>query len=72
MPGVVASIAVEANQKVKVGDLLLTLEAMKMEIAVHAEMDGIIEKMHVIVGNQVDAKDLLANYKTKDKTSVEK
>ncbi|NCW64673.1 MAG: pyruvate carboxylase [Rhodobacteraceae bacterium] len=37
MPGVVASVAVQAGQEVREGDLLLTIEAMKMETGIHAE-----------------------------------
>ncbi|MEM8578492.1 MAG: pyruvate carboxylase, partial [Pseudomonadota bacterium] len=36
MPGVVASIAAQAGQRVTAGDLLLTIEAMKMETGIHA------------------------------------
>ena len=59
MPGVVASLAVNAGQHVKTGDLLLTLEAMKMETGIHAERDAIISAVHVQAGGQIDAKDLL-------------
>lgn len=59
MPGMVSSIAVNAGQTVKAGDLVLTLEAMKMETAVHAEVDGVVATVHVGAGEQVDAKDLL-------------
>ena len=34
MPGVVASVAVQAGQEVREGDLLLTIEAMKMETGI--------------------------------------
>jgi pyruvate carboxylase len=39
--------------------MLLTLEAMKMETALHAERDGVIERVVAPAGTQVDAKDLL-------------
>jgi pyruvate carboxylase len=60
MPGVVASVAVEAGREVRKGDLLLTIEAMKMETGIHAERDGVVEALHARPGDQVDAKDLLA------------
>jgi len=44
MPGVVASVAISAGQKVKEGDLLLTIEAMKMETGIHAERDAEIKE----------------------------
>jgi pyruvate carboxylase len=59
MPGMVGSVAVTAGQRVHAGDLLLTLEAMKMETALHAERDGVIERVVAPAGSQVDAKDLL-------------
>ncbi|MDP5305809.1 pyruvate carboxylase [Paracoccus spongiarum] len=59
MPGVVASVGVAAGQAVKQGDLLLTIEAMKMETGIHADRDGTIKALHVGAGQQIDAKDLL-------------
>ena len=59
MPGAVASVAVVAGQKVKAGDLLLTIEAMKMETGIHADREATIKALHVQPGSQIDAKDLL-------------
>ncbi|MDG0981658.1 MAG: pyruvate carboxylase [Tateyamaria sp.] len=59
MPGVVASVVVEKGQKVSEGDLLLTIEAMKMETGIHAERGASIKTVHVGPGDQIDAKDLL-------------
>jgi len=59
LPGMVSNIAVQAGQKVTKGDLLLSIEAMKMETTLHAEKDGHISELLVGVGDQVDAKDLL-------------
>jgi pyruvate carboxylase len=59
MPGVVSTLAVKAGQSVKAGDVLLSIEAMKMETALHAERDGTIAEVLVAAGNQIDAKDLL-------------
>jgi pyruvate carboxylase len=59
MPGVVASVAAQAGATVKAGDLLLTIEAMKMETGIHAERDATIKAVHVSIGGQIDAKDLL-------------
>ena len=62
MPGVVSTLAVSQGQDVKAGDVLLSIEAMKMETAIHAERDGTIEAVHVKTGSQIDAKDLLVVY----------
>ncbi len=59
MPGVVATVAAVAGQEVKEGDLLLTIEAMKMETGIHAERDAMVKAVHVQPGGQIDAKDLL-------------
>ena len=59
MPGSVVTVAVRAGQNVARGDLLITLEAMKMEAAVRAEADGDVAEVLAHPGMQVDAKDLL-------------
>ncbi len=59
MPGSVASVAVSAGQKVNAGDLLLTIEAMKMETGIHADRAAVVKALHVAAGAQIEAKDLL-------------
>jgi pyruvate carboxylase len=59
MPGAVASVAVSVGQAVKPGDLLLTIEAMKMETGLHADRAGTVKALHVTAGAQIEAKDLL-------------
>jgi pyruvate carboxylase len=59
MPGAIASVAVTVGQKVKAGDMLLTIEAMKMETGLHADRDATIKALFVQPGSQIDAKDLL-------------
>jgi pyruvate carboxylase len=62
MPGVVATVSVNPGQKVKQGDLLLTIEAMKMETGIHADHDATVKAVHVSAGAQIDAKDLLIEF----------
>ncbi len=62
MPGVVASVGAVTGQTVKAGDLLLTIEAMKMETGIHAERDAVVKAVHVQPGGQIDAKDLLVEF----------
>jgi len=64
MPGAVAFVAVQEGQKISSGDLLLTIEAMKMETAIHADRDGTIKQIAVQPGTKVNAKDLLVEYGT--------
>jgi pyruvate carboxylase len=58
----VATIAVREGQKVKPGDLLLTVEAMKMETSIHANRGGVVARIAVKAGGQIDAKDLLLEF----------
>jgi pyruvate carboxylase len=60
MPGAIATVAVRPGQQIKAGDVLLTIEAMKMETALHALRDGTVGEVLVSPGQPVDAKDLLA------------
>ncbi|MCB9992338.1 MAG: pyruvate carboxylase [Hyphomicrobiaceae bacterium] len=62
MPGVVSTLAVKAGQHVSAGDVLLSIEAMKMETAIHAEADGVVAEVTVKAGDQIDAKDLLVRF----------
>jgi pyruvate carboxylase len=62
MPGVISGLAVAAGQAVKAGDVLVSIEAMKMETAIHAERDGTLAEVLVKAGDQIDAKDLLVVY----------
>ena len=41
------------------GDMLLTIEAMKMETGIHADRKAVVKAVHVRAGDQIDAKDLL-------------
>ena len=59
MPGMVASISVSVGQKVKEGETLVTLEAMKMFAAVASPIAGTVQEVCVKVGESVDSKDLL-------------
>ncbi|MYI70007.1 MAG: biotin/lipoyl-binding protein, partial [Boseongicola sp. SB0673_bin_14] len=59
MPGIVASVAVQEGANVRQGDLMLTIEAMKMETGIHADRDSVVKSVHVAPGTQIDAKDLL-------------
>ncbi len=59
MPGSIASVAVTVGQKVRAGDLLLTIEAMKMETGLHADREATVKALHIHPGSQIEAKDLL-------------
>ena len=62
MPGHIASVSVKEGDVVNPGDVLLTIEAMKMETSIHAKQAGTITRVHVVIGDGVDAKDLLVEF----------
>ncbi|WEI14082.1 acetyl/propionyl/methylcrotonyl-CoA carboxylase subunit alpha [Acinetobacter soli] len=62
MPGVVTQLLVGANHAVKKDDVLLTLEAMKMEYTIRAPKDGVILDAYFQVGDQVKAGDELVDF----------
>ena len=55
IPGSVWKVLVEDGQKVREGDTLVILESMKMEFPVTAEYSGIIEKVYLKPGEQVNS-----------------
>ena len=59
MPGMVFNVAVKPGDPVALGQKLLTLEAMKMQAAVTAEIGGKVAELHVRAGKQVETGDLL-------------
>ncbi|WP_345770592.1 biotin carboxylase N-terminal domain-containing protein [Blastococcus saxobsidens] len=60
MPGAVTRVAVEEGQEVRAGQLVLVLEAMKMEHPVVAPTDGVVTHLHASVGAQVETGAVLA------------
>ena len=60
MPGKILGIKANAGQAVKKGDVLLVLEAMKMENEIVAPQDGTVASINVAVGDQVEAGAVLA------------
>jgi 3-methylcrotonyl-CoA carboxylase alpha subunit len=55
MPGLVKAVFAEAGQKVKEGDRLAILEAMKMEHSLLAARDGTVAEVLAAAGDQVEA-----------------
>jgi len=62
MPGTIATVPVHVGQHLTKGEVVLTLEAMKMETTLRAERDGTIKEILARPGQQVDTKDLLIVY----------
>jgi len=54
MPGLITKILVKPGMKIKVGDKLLILEAMKMENEIRSDFDGVVEDILVSEGTTVE------------------
>ena len=59
MPGLILSLNIEIGKTVKEGEVLLILEAMKMENAICAPRDGIIKSINIESGKTVEKGELL-------------
>jgi propionyl-CoA carboxylase alpha chain len=59
MPGSIVRVDVSAGQKVRLGEALLVVEAMKMENVIRAEQDGIVAEVLVAAGETVNADQLM-------------
>ena len=62
LPGTIKQVLVSDGQKVKQGDTVITMEAMKMENAITAEADGTILKVRTSVGASVNQGDVLVDF----------
>lgn len=59
MPGKVIKLVASEGQSVKAGDVLLILEAMKMQNEIPADADGVVKKFNVSAGQSVKAHESL-------------
>ncbi|HYJ27605.1 MAG TPA: biotin/lipoyl-containing protein, partial [Nocardioides sp.] len=66
MPGTVVAVKVEAGGEVAAGDVVLVLEAMKMQHTVTAPHDGTVAEINVEPGSQVASGEVLAVVATKE------
>ena len=64
LPGSIVKVLVKAGQAVKKGDVLLTMESMKMENNVAAEADGTVKAIYVEPGKTVMQDDKLLDLET--------
>ena len=61
IPGKVVSISVENGDSVKKGDVVCTLESMKMQVAVKAHKDGVIQNIKAKEGASVAKGDIISD-----------
>lgn len=59
MPGTISNVNVSVGQSVSKGDILLILEAMKMENEILAPSDGAVKEVKATKGSSVSSGDLL-------------
>jgi acetyl/propionyl-CoA carboxylase alpha subunit len=64
MPGLVLDVLVEAGMRVRAGDGLIVLEAMKMENELRAASDGIVRVVHVVAGEAVQKNAVLVEFRS--------
>jgi pyruvate carboxylase len=69
MAGVVAAVHVAAGERVAAGEPLVTLEAMKMEVAVTAPIAGVVDDLLVQIDDRVQPSDLLVVLSAGDASS---
>ena len=69
MPGQIRAVNVKPGQQVAAGDVLLILEAMKMEHRIKAPYDGEVTAVHYEVGQQVAADAVLLELQSKHNTN---
>ena len=63
IPGTVIKIHAEEGQKVKEGDLMMILEAMKMQNKMYFPMDGTVKKIYVTEEEKVPKGHLMIELK---------
>lgn len=54
MPGAVISVQIAVGQAVQRGDVMVIIESMKMETAICAGLDGVVQQVHVQAGQTFD------------------
>ncbi len=66
MPGAIVRLLVAKGDEVAKDDVILVLEAMKMENELRAPMSGVVQAIHVQPGQAVEMNDVLAEIKAHD------
>jgi oxaloacetate decarboxylase alpha subunit/pyruvate carboxylase subunit B len=59
MPGMIIDYKVKEGDAIKSGEVVLVLEAMKMENALTAPSDGVLKKIHAQAGSSVSKDEVL-------------
>ena len=62
MPGAVVKINCRPGEMVKKGDVIIVLEAMKMENEIHSPMDGLVKEVNVKEGMTVSPEEVMVAF----------
>ncbi|MBQ7928628.1 MAG: hypothetical protein IJ287_07820 [Methanobrevibacter sp.] len=62
MMGAIVKLKVGVGDEVKKGDVLYVIEAMKMEMDVQSDRDGVISEIHIEAGDAVEYRDVVMNF----------
>ena len=68
--GVIVEVKVKKNDEVKKGQAVAVLSAMKMEMVISAQADGLVKEIFVKDGENVDSSDLIITLEPLDPTKV--
>ena len=66
IPGTVGKIQVKEGDVVKKNDILMTVEAMKMETSIVSKISGVVDKIYVKEGERVNQEELLITFKREE------
>ncbi len=60
MPGLIIKVLKKEGDRVQAGDVVVVLEAMKMQNELHAKKSGVVKSIHVKQGESVEMRQVLA------------
>ncbi len=66
MPGAVVSVKVKRDDRVKAGEVVLVIEAMKMQSEVHTSIEGIVKEIYVSEGDKVNPDEVLVEVRPQE------
>jgi 3-methylcrotonyl-CoA carboxylase alpha subunit len=70
MPGMIVEVLATVGAELKRGAKLLVIEAMKTQLPLMMPFDGVVESLHVSVGQQVEQDALVATIKPVETAGV--
>lgn len=59
MPGKILGVSVAAGERIELGQVVLVLEAMKMENEISSTVEGVVKELRIKVGDTVNTGDVL-------------